>query len=66
MKTVYVRRPTEDAGVQSQVKSKAEGGEVDAVVDSFPEIVALLSASSGSFPRVIRPHHYTRSRVFHK
>ncbi|KAJ3545088.1 hypothetical protein NM688_g5666 [Phlebia brevispora] len=34
MKTVYVRRPTEDAELQADVKTKAEGGEVDIIVDS--------------------------------
>ncbi|KAI0638746.1 haloacid dehalogenase [Trametes polyzona] len=42
MKTVYVRRPTEDVGVQDSVKSKSQGGEVDAVVDSFEELAALI------------------------
>ncbi|KAI8969679.1 haloacid dehalogenase [Trametes punicea] len=42
MKTVYVRRPTEDAGVRELVKSKTEGGEVDVVVDSFEELVTLM------------------------
>ncbi|KAH9920511.1 haloacid dehalogenase [Epithele typhae] len=40
MKTVYVRRATEEPEVHAQIKSKAEGGEVDLVVDSFEEIVA--------------------------
>ena len=39
MKTVYVRRPTEDGGSREQVKGKAEGGEVDVVVNSFCEVV---------------------------
>ncbi|GBE78747.1 haloacid dehalogenase [Sparassis latifolia] len=44
MKTVYVRRLSEDPlEVRDQVKSKANGGEVDAVVDSFIELATLLS-----------------------
>ena len=39
MKTVYVRRPTEDGDFRAQVKGKVEGGEVDAVVDSLGDIV---------------------------
>ncbi|KAI0770922.1 haloacid dehalogenase [Trametes elegans] len=42
IKTVYVRRPTEDIDVQATVKTKAEGGEVDVIVDSFEELAALL------------------------
>lgn len=42
MKTVYVRRPTEDGEFRDQVKSKAEGGEVDVVVSSFTELADLL------------------------
>ena len=42
MKTVYVRRPTEDVDLQAEVKSKHDGGEVDVVVDSFEEIAALI------------------------
>lgn len=42
LKTVYVRRPTEDVDVKDQVKSKQEGGEVDVVVDSFEELAELL------------------------
>ena len=42
MKTVYVRRPTEDLGVQDMVKCKEEGGEVDIVVNSLEELAALL------------------------
>ncbi len=42
MKTVYVRRPTEDTSVKDSVKSKEEGGEVDVVVDSFEELAALM------------------------
>ncbi|KAI0364922.1 haloacid dehalogenase [Pilatotrama ljubarskyi] len=42
MKTVYVRRLTEDTGMRDSVKSEAEGGEVDVVVDSLEELAALL------------------------
>ena len=42
LKTVYVRRPTEDVDVRDGVKSKAEGGEVDVVVASLEELVGLL------------------------
>ena len=41
MKTVYVRRPTEDGGVRDAVKSRLMGGEIDVVVDSFEEISTL-------------------------
>ncbi|KAI9062297.1 haloacid dehalogenase [Trametes sanguinea] len=42
MKTVYVRRPTEDGALREQVKDKAGGGEVDVVVDSFEELAAAM------------------------
>ncbi|KAL1940511.1 hypothetical protein VTO73DRAFT_7946 [Trametes versicolor] len=42
MKTVYVRRVTEDINARDSVKSKKEGGEVDVVVDSFEELAALM------------------------
>ncbi|KAH9950572.1 haloacid dehalogenase [Amylocystis lapponica] len=43
MKTVYVRRPTEDpVDVRAQVKSKQDGGEVHVVVDSLVELAAKL------------------------
>ncbi|KAI0816907.1 haloacid dehalogenase [Trametes gibbosa] len=42
MKTVYVQRPTEDVAVRESVKSKAEGGEVDIVVDSFDKLAASM------------------------
>lgn len=42
-KTVYVRRETEDnAEFRNNVKSKKEGGEVDAVVDSLLELVSIV------------------------
>ncbi|KAI1787654.1 haloacid dehalogenase [Ganoderma leucocontextum] len=46
MKTVYVRRPTEDRDVRDNVKCKADGGEVDVIVDvivdSFEALAALM------------------------
>ncbi|KAH9851360.1 haloacid dehalogenase [Lenzites betulinus] len=42
MKTVYVPRPTDDGDLRDQVKSKAEGGEVDLVVGSFEELAGLI------------------------
>ncbi|TBU25651.1 haloacid dehalogenase [Dichomitus squalens] len=42
MKTVYVRRPTEDGDVRDIVKTKADGGEVDVVVDSFEQLANLM------------------------
>ena len=42
-RTVYVRRPTEDAGERVRVRAKADGGEVDVVVDSFEELAALVA-----------------------
>ena len=48
LKTVYVRRPTEDVAVQNAVRPKSEGGEVDVVVDSFTELVELLRASTAA------------------
>ena len=43
MRTIYVRRPTEDTeDIRSAVKSKKDGGEVDLVVDSIDELAGLL------------------------
>ncbi|KAI0069867.1 haloacid dehalogenase [Panus rudis PR-1116 ss-1] len=43
MKTVYVRRKTEDSPeIHAQAKAKADGGEFDVVVDSFIELANLL------------------------
>jgi len=48
MRTVYVRRPKEeeeDAVVDGEgVKSKADGGEVDVVVDSFVELAGVFAS----------------------
>ncbi|KAF8908200.1 haloacid dehalogenase [Gymnopilus junonius] len=48
MKTIYVRRPNEDAfrsGEDDEVKSKAGGGEVDYVVDSLVQLADVLVTS---------------------
>ncbi|KAI0633829.1 haloacid dehalogenase [Trametes polyzona] len=42
MKTVYIPRPTDDNDVRDKVKSKADGGEVDVVVESFEELAELV------------------------
>ncbi|TFK48012.1 haloacid dehalogenase [Heliocybe sulcata] len=43
MRTIYVRRPTEDSpDVRDAVKTKEEGGEVDLVVDSFLDIIPAI------------------------
>ncbi|KAJ7456012.1 haloacid dehalogenase [Mycena galericulata] len=42
MRTIYVRRAGEEKADIGEIKSKAEGGEVDVVVDSFTELAALL------------------------
>lgn len=42
MKTVYVRRATEDTDARDQVRSKADGGEIDIVVDSILELAEVL------------------------
>ena len=43
LKTVYVRRITEDVNQdKTTIKAKAEGGEVDAVVDTFTELAEAL------------------------
>ncbi|EIN03473.1 haloacid dehalogenase [Punctularia strigosozonata HHB-11173 SS5] len=41
-KTIYVRRTSEDVGLRDTVKAKADGGEVDVVVDSLVDLEALL------------------------
>ncbi|KAI0089076.1 haloacid dehalogenase [Irpex rosettiformis] len=47
MKTVYVRRATEDLDKRDSIKSKANGGEVDLVVDSILELAELFQSSAG-------------------
>jgi len=42
MKTIYVRRPTEDKDIHDQVKVKSLGGEVDVVVDTFLALASIL------------------------
>lgn len=48
MKTVYVRRATEDLDQRDGIKSKADGGEVDLVVNSILEIAELFKLRHGS------------------
>ncbi|KAJ7708252.1 haloacid dehalogenase [Mycena rosella] len=43
MKTVYVLRAAEEPFDQEEVKTKADGGEVDFVVNSFTELAALFA-----------------------
>ncbi|KAH8091352.1 haloacid dehalogenase [Cristinia sonorae] len=38
IKTIYIRRSTEDTEFRDSIKPKADGGEVDLAVDSFVEI----------------------------
>jgi len=42
MKTIYVRRPSEDRDVEADILSKLEGGEFDLVVDSFEHLAIVL------------------------
>ncbi|KAF7984617.1 hypothetical protein HWV62_12829 [Athelia sp. TMB] len=42
MKTIYVRRSSEDANAARDVKSKDEGGEFDIVVDDLVELAGML------------------------
>ncbi|KAJ7143804.1 HAD-like domain-containing protein [Mycena epipterygia] len=42
MKTIYVRRSSEDLDVEAEVLSKLEGGEFDLVVDSFEHLAIVL------------------------
>ena len=44
LKSIYIRRITEDPEeVRNSVKTKAEGGEVDSVVDTFTELAEILA-----------------------
>ncbi|KAJ7251447.1 haloacid dehalogenase, partial [Mycena rebaudengoi] len=43
MKTIYVRRAAEKQEHEEEPKTKAEGGEVDAIIGSFTELVPLFS-----------------------
>ncbi|EJD02361.1 haloacid dehalogenase [Fomitiporia mediterranea MF3/22] len=46
MRTIYIRRPTEDAPETRQsIKAKKDGGEVDVVVDSFEELASVLGCN---------------------
>lgn len=42
MTTVYIPRPGEEKPEEGEVKSKAEGGEVDVVVHTFVELAMIL------------------------
>ncbi|CDO70197.1 hypothetical protein BN946_scf184905.g9 [Trametes cinnabarina] len=42
MKTIYVPRPTDDGDIRDRVKTKAAGGQVDALVDSFEALAQLV------------------------
>ncbi|KAJ7606620.1 HAD-like domain-containing protein [Roridomyces roridus] len=42
LKTIYVRRSSEDQGVEAEVLSKLEGGDFDLVVDSFEHLAIVL------------------------
>lgn len=50
LRTVYVRRPTEDVAnrLRESVKPKSEGGEVDVVVDTLEELAELMGAAKGN------------------
>lgn len=43
MATVYVRRPSEDGGLQEDIKDKRQGGEVDYVVNSLTELAEMFA-----------------------
>ena len=45
MRTIYVRRSTEDLEFRDSVCEKSEGGEVDMVVDSLEELAQRLRSS---------------------
>jgi beta-phosphoglucomutase-like phosphatase (HAD superfamily) len=47
MKTIYLRRDSEDGSSKNQIKSKMDGGEVDIVVDSLTELAAIIGSGSG-------------------
>lgn len=42
MRTIYVRRPTEDLEFRDSVRERKEGGEVDMVVDGLEELAVRL------------------------
>lgn len=43
MRTVYIPRAGEESQGVGEVKSKADGGDIDVVVQSFTELAALLA-----------------------
>ncbi|KAJ7152765.1 HAD-like domain-containing protein [Mycena crocata] len=43
MRTIYIRRVGEESPEVGEVKSKAEGGEADVIVDSFLDLAKLLA-----------------------
>ncbi|KAJ6502821.1 HAD-like domain-containing protein [Mycena vitilis] len=43
MRTVYIPRAGEEIPDVGEIKSKADGGDIDVVVQSFPELAALLA-----------------------
>ena len=45
MRTIYIRRPTEDTELRDSIKSKDEGGEVDVVADSFEKLAEILGST---------------------
>ncbi|KAF5346432.1 hypothetical protein D9758_012741 [Tetrapyrgos nigripes] len=48
MKTIFVKRETEDSvEVRESVRAKSEGGEVDVVVDNLEELAGLFAARDG-------------------
>jgi FMN phosphatase YigB (HAD superfamily) len=47
MRTVYIRRPEEDEVRPEEVRAKAEGGEVDYVLDSFEGLAELAGGLVG-------------------
>ncbi|KIJ64066.1 hypothetical protein HYDPIDRAFT_188175 [Hydnomerulius pinastri MD-312] len=49
LKTIYVPRPAEDTKeIRENMRSKAEGGEVDLVVNSFVELASLAAEAKAS------------------
>ncbi|KAG0664985.1 hypothetical protein C6P46_000611 [Rhodotorula mucilaginosa] len=52
--TIYIRRPTEDTGRRDGVKTFAEGGQVDVIIDDMSELVKLLRIGSGRRGKEIR------------
>ncbi|KAJ7152720.1 HAD-like domain-containing protein [Mycena crocata] len=66
MRTIYIRRVGEESPDAGEVKSKAEGGEVDMVVDSFIDLAKLLAEG---IPSNQKPHlasSYFSFTLFHR